>query len=174
MVDELKFVKPRISLRDVFRSTPQSRKDYVRGVQRHNLELRMLAEQRKLDAQAQAELMRKYDDKIKAYQKAASTPIHYTYSPQIYVEPTPEPAPSRTSSSSPISRSGTTVSSLTGLPSTPSRTSSSRTSSSRTSSSSSISAVAGAKGSTSTINRILGTSISTPAQRQSAASRFFK
>jgi hypothetical protein len=116
MSDELKFIKPRISLRDVFRTTPKARKDYVQGVARHNIELRRQAEQRRMDVIAQQKLMDKYDESIRAYNRAASRPIEYTYAPQIYVESTPAPTPTPTTSTSRSSSSGRTVSSMIGIP----------------------------------------------------------
>ena len=51
---EQKYMKKRISLRDVFRSTPKARKDYIKGVDKFNLELKQakaekIKQQKELD-----------------------------------------------------------------------------------------------------------------------------
>lgn len=104
---EVKLMKPRITLKSIFRTTPESRKEYVQGVSRYNKELLEQARLKKLAEAEQKALLDKFNKEMEAYNKASkrNTNIFYT-SNVTYTEPTPSPTKSSSGSSRKSSSTG--------------------------------------------------------------------
>jgi hypothetical protein len=97
---EVKLMKPRIPLKSIFRTTPESRKEYIKNINKYNLELVEQAKQKKLAAQEQQRLLDKYNKDMDKYLKAMKS-VPYTYTAKVEYQ---EPEPVNKSSSSSKSR----------------------------------------------------------------------
>lgn len=104
---EVQLMKPRITLKSIFRTTPESRKEYVQGVSRYNKELLEQARLKKLALAEQKALLDKYNKEMEAYNKASKRNTNVFYTSKVaYTEPAP--APTKSSSGGSSSRSSST------------------------------------------------------------------
>jgi len=86
---EVKLMKARIPLKSIFRTTPESRKEYIKNINKYNLELVEQAKQKKLAEQEQQRLLDKYNKDMDKYLKAMKL-VPYTYTTKVeYQEPEP-------------------------------------------------------------------------------------
>jgi hypothetical protein len=97
---EVKLMKARIPLKSIFRTTPESRKEYIKNINKYNLELVEQAKQKKLAEQEQQRLLDKYNKDMNKYLKAMKS-VPYTYTTKVeYQEPEPVKKSSGSSSRS--------------------------------------------------------------------------
>jgi len=97
---EVKLMKARIPLKSIFRTTPESRKEYIKNINKYNLELVEQAKQKKLAAEEQQRLLEKYNKDMDKYLKAMKS-VPYMYTSKVeYQEPEPVKKSSGSSSRS--------------------------------------------------------------------------
>jgi len=95
MSDKIKMIKPRITLKSIFRTTPAERKAYSKDVRKYNYNIMEQARLKKLSDKEQADYLKALEN---SNRKFSQSRVNYIYVTQPYVEP--KPAVQKSSSSS--------------------------------------------------------------------------
>jgi len=97
MSDKIKMIKPRITLKSIFRTTPAERKAYSKDVRKYNYNIMEQARLKKLSDKEQADYLKALEN---SNRKFSQSRVNYIYVTQPYVEPTPAVQKSSSSSGS--------------------------------------------------------------------------
>ena len=100
MTDKIKMLKPRITIKSIFRTTPSERKKYSKDIHKYNMDIMEQARLKKISEKEQADYLQKLADANKKF----NTDRNYYYVPQQYVAP--KPVVQKSSSSGRSSSSG--------------------------------------------------------------------
>jgi len=89
MADDVKLLKKRITLKSIFRTTPQERKDYSKNVRKYNFDIMEQARLKELSRKEQEEYLRQFNSSIDKFNRAARSQVTYVYNENPYVAPAP-------------------------------------------------------------------------------------